>query len=62
MWGDFLTLILIGLYLGTFPALYMALGRVSPVYTALAALFTFIAVTIAFGGESMFSFLRLGDQ
>jgi len=60
--GDFITLILIGLYLGTFPALYMALRRVSPVYTALAALFTFIAVTVSFAGESTFSLLRLGDQ
>jgi hypothetical protein len=43
--GDFLTLILIGLYLGTFPALYAALRPVSPVYAGLAALFTFIAVS-----------------
>ena len=60
--GDFLTLILIGLYLGTFPALTLALRRVSPVYTALAALFTFIAVTVCFAGESTFSLLHLGDQ
>jgi len=60
--GDFLPLILIGLYLGTFPALALALRRVSPVYTALAALFTFIGVTICFASESTFSLLRLGDQ
>lgn len=42
--GDFLTLILIGLYLGTFPALYVALRRISPIYVSLAALFTFIVV------------------
>lgn len=60
--GDFLTLILIGLYLGTFPALTMALRRVSPVYTALAALFTFIAVTGTFATESTFSLLHLGDR
>jgi hypothetical protein len=60
--GDFLTLILISLYLGTFPALYAALRRASPVYTALATLFTLIAVTLAFGSESTFSLLHLGDQ
>jgi hypothetical protein len=60
--GDFLTLILIGLYLGTFPALYVALRHLSPVYSALAALFTFIGVTICFASESTFSLLRLGDQ
>ena len=60
--GDFLTLILIGLYLGTFPALYAALRRVRPVYTALATLFTLIAVPLAFGSESTFSLLHLGEQ
>jgi hypothetical protein len=60
--GDFLTLILIGLYLGTFPALYTALRRTSPVYTALATLFTIIAVTGSFSTESTFSLLHLGDQ
>jgi hypothetical protein len=60
--GDLLTLILIGLYLGTFPALYLALRNVSPAYAALAALFTFIAVTVCFAGESTFSLLHLGDR
>jgi len=60
--GDFLLLILIGLYLFTFSALYVALRRVNPVYTALATLFTFIAVTITFASESTFSLLHLGDQ
>ncbi len=60
--GDILTLVLIGLYLGTFPALYAALRRASPVYMALAALFTFIVVTLAFAGEPTFSLLHLGEQ
>jgi hypothetical protein len=59
--GDFLLLILVGAYLGTFPALYMALRRVSPVYTAFATLFTLIAVTICFASESTFALLKLGD-
>lgn len=60
--GDFLLLILIGLYLGIFPALYIALRRLSPVYTALATLFTIITVTLTFANESTFSLLHLGKQ
>lgn len=60
--GDLLLLILIGLYLGTFPALYVALRRLSPVYTALATLFTLIAVTLSFANESTFSLLHMGDR
>jgi len=60
--GDFLLLILIGLYLGTFPAIYVALGRLSPIYTALATIFTLIAVTGCFATESSFSLLHLGGQ
>jgi hypothetical protein len=60
--GDFLLLVLIGLYLGTFPALYAALRRLSPVYAALATLFTLMAVTGTFATESSFSLLHLGNQ
>ncbi len=60
--GDFLLLVLIGLYLGTFPALYAALRRLSPVYAALATLFTLLAVAGTFATESSFSLLHLGEQ
>ncbi len=60
--GDFLLLILIGLYLGTFPPLYIALRKLSPVYVALATLFTIITVTLAFAGEATFSLLYLAEQ
>ena len=60
--GDFLLLILIGLYLGTFPALYAALRHINPVYTALATLMTIIAVTGTFATESTFALLHLGDK
>ena len=60
--GDFLLLILIGLYLGTFPSLYISLRRLSPVYTALATLFTIITVALAFAGEATFSLLYLAEQ
>jgi hypothetical protein len=59
--GDFLLLILIGLYLGTFPAMYAALRHIDPVFTALATLFTIIGVIITFANESTFAMLHLGD-
>ena len=60
--GDFLLLILIGLYLGTFPALYIALRHINPIFTALATLFTIIVVAGTFATESTFSMLHLGGQ
>jgi hypothetical protein len=60
--GDLLLLILIGLYLGTFPAMYVALRWLSPIYAALATLFTLIAVAGAFANESTFSLFQLGEQ
>ena len=60
--GDFLLLVLIAGYLGTFPALYVALRRVSPVASMFATLLTLIAVTICFASESTFALLYLGDQ
>ncbi len=60
--SDLLLLILIGLYLGTFPALYVALRRVSPIYAALATVFTLIAVMGAFANESTFSLFYLGEK
>jgi hypothetical protein len=60
--GDFMLMLLIGLYLGTFPALYAALRRLSPVYAALATLFTILAVAGSFATESSFSLLHLGEQ
>jgi hypothetical protein len=59
--GDLLTTVLIGLYLGTIPALYVALRRVSPAYTALAALASILTVGLAFAGDTTSSMLRLGD-
>jgi hypothetical protein len=59
--GDLLTTALIGLYLGTIPALFVALRRVDPVYTTLAALCSILTVGLAFAGDTTFSLLRLGD-
>jgi hypothetical protein len=60
--SDFLILVLIALYLGTFPALYVALRSISPVYTAMATLFTLMAVAVCFATHSGFSMLYLSDQ
>ena len=60
--SDLITLILLALYLGTFPALYIALKPISPSFTALATLFTLIAVTVVFATHSDFSMLYLSDR
>jgi hypothetical protein len=60
--GDFLLLILIGLYLGTFPALYLSLKHISPIFSALAFLFTVLTIAGTFATESTFSLLHLGEK
>lgn len=60
--SDLLLLPMLGAYLGTFPAIYMALRHTRPVAAALATLFTCIAVTLCFANESTFALLHLGDQ
>ncbi|MFZ6029230.1 MAG: DUF4386 family protein [Chloroflexota bacterium] len=60
--GDFLLLFLLGAYLGTFPALYIALKRFSPVAVFYATLLTVIAVVGFFNGESTFALYYLGGQ
>lgn len=59
--GDLLILLLIALYLGTIPALYIALRPISPVAITLASLFSLLAVGGAFATEATFSLLHLGD-
>lgn len=60
--GDFLLLFLIGAYLGTFPALFVALRQIDMVAVFFATLFTLMAVTLAFATEPTFSLLHLGSQ
>ncbi len=60
--GDFVLMaFLLGAYLGTFPALWWNLRRISPLAATFAALFTVIAVTLSFSGESTFALLHLGN-
>ncbi len=60
--GDFLLLFLMAAYLGTFPALFVALRRLNPVAVFFATLFTFIAVVLFFSSEATFSLLYLGSR
>lgn len=60
--GDFLSLVMIALYLGTVPALYVSLRRAKPAGVAMAALFVLIGVVLCFATESTFALLHLGDQ
>ena len=62
MRGDFLLLFLVGAYLGTFPALYLALRPINHAAVFFATLFTFIAVINIFATESTFALLHLGNQ
>lgn len=58
---DLLLLILVGLYLGNFPALLVALWRKNPITTLFAFSFTIIAVVLSFAGESTFALKHLGE-
>ena len=60
--GDFLLMLLVAPYLGTFSALYKALKRIDPAVVTLATLCTLIGVTVCFSTESTFALLRLGDK
>ncbi len=59
---DFTSLFLVAMYLGTFPALYVALRRVNPVAATFATLFTFAAVITCFATHSGFSLIHLSQQ
>jgi hypothetical protein len=59
---DFSSLIIIALYLVTFPCLYVALRRVNDTYAAFATALVFVGVTSCFATHSGFSMLHLSDQ
>lgn len=56
---DLLLLILVGLYLGNFPALILTLWRHNPVMTLFASGFTLIAIILSFAGEATFALNHL---
>jgi hypothetical protein len=60
--GDFILMaLLLGAYLGTFPALWWNLRHINPVAATIATMFTGVAVILTFSGESTFALLHLGD-
>jgi uncharacterized membrane protein YciS (DUF1049 family) len=59
---DFSSLIVIALYLGLFPALYLALRRLNQAYVAFVTALIFIGVTNGFAAHSGFSMIYLGDR
>ena len=60
--SDFLLMVLIGLYLITFPALYLALRKLSPIFSAMALMMTIAAAVITFSTDSTLSMLYLGER
>jgi hypothetical protein len=60
--GDVLLLVLLGGYLGVFPALYVALKRSSPVAVFYATLLTLMGVIGFFVTESTFALYHLAGQ
>ena len=59
---DLMMMLLVGLYLGNFPALLVSLWRIRPLTTIFAFGFTVIAVVLSFAGESTFAMLHLGRK
>lgn len=60
--GDLFLLVLISLYLGTFPAIYAALKRQAPTAALLALSATLIAVLLGYTNESTFALWHLSKQ
>jgi len=60
--GDLPLLILVGLYIGLFPALYLALKQQAPLAVTVAFGATLIAVIIGFTNESSFALWHLAGR
>ena len=60
--GDLFNLLIVALYLGLTPGLYLALRRVHPVGAAFSSLLILIAVILCFGSNSDFSMLHLSGR
>lgn len=59
---DLMMMLLVGLYLGNFPALLANLYKNSPVLTLYASGFTLIAVILSFASESTFALIHVGEK
>ncbi len=60
--GDILSTLMIILYLGTLPAMYVALRKHDPSLTVLAGLATLVAVIVCISSDSGLSLLYLSNQ
>jgi hypothetical protein len=60
--GDLPLLILVGLYIGTFPALYFSLRKSSPALALICTIGALLGVTISFTGESTFALWYLSKE
>lgn len=60
--GDIFNLMIVTLYLGLFPSLYLALRCVNPIGAAFSSLLILIAVILCFVSNSDFSMLHLSEQ
>ena len=59
---DLMMMLLVGLYLGNYPALLVNLWKHNPVLSLFASGFTLIAVILSFAGESTFALIHLGEK
>lgn len=59
--GDLLLVVMIAMYLLTFPAIFVAMRKEARVLAGLATLCTVVAVTLSCANESTFSLLHLGN-
>jgi len=60
--ADLPLVVLVGLYLGTFPALYVALKKTAPVAVTVAVGATLIAILIGFANDATFSLWHLAER
>lgn len=60
--GDLPLLLLVGLYVGTFPAIYFSLRKSSPTLALICTVGTLFGVVISFTGESTFALWYLSKE
>ena len=60
--GDIFNLLIVALYLGLFPGIYLALRRVNPIGPTYSSLLILIAIVLCFASNSDFSMLHLSDR
>ncbi len=59
---DLMMMLLVGMYLGNFPALLVNLWNHKPLLSIFATGFTIMAVILSFAGEATFAMIHLGEN